>query len=761
MFRLFSILTFFFCTLTQLFAAQVVEINVVSKGAAVDKNSVLAFVGLSIGDELDRRKISSDIKLLEKSGRFTKVTAEVDQTEDGYIINYVVTPKYRLRDLYINGEDVLTERKIKGALKYERGDLIDGTDLAVKIQEVKKAYQEKYFPDAKVSYGLDRVENTGFSDLYLNIKEGSRAKVKSIELKGNTVLKEARVRRFIEQKQVNILSFMTGRGTYDPDLLETDLLTIRDIYRDKGYLDVVIGEPVLTYPKSEKLFINIPVTEGELHHIRTVTLNGIKTFPRSDFDPLLVFPEPRIASVRSIESTRQRIQDYYSDKGFHRTGVRYQLIVDSGSSEVDIIYTVSEGELAKIRDVEIQGNTRTKDTVIRREISVYPGDILNEVKLRSSTERIKNTRLFDFANHVIEPTEVKDEYNVVFEVEEKQTGQFSAGAGFSSIENIIGFFELSQGNFDLFGWPNFTGGGQKMRLRLQLGSDSRDSQINFTEPYFLDKKLSLGVSAFQRDVRYFSDEYDQRNTGASIGLGIPVGGYWRSKLTYSLDEIDVRNVSTNASELIRIEAGESLRSSLSLSFTRDSRRNLQNYFVARSGARHHLSGKVAGGPLGFDVNLYHLEAKSSIFYPLWFDHIFNLKGSVQTVEEFGDSTRVPIFDRLFLGGARTVRGFDYRDIGPRDEDGEPVGGNSSVYSTAEYQIPFAGQFRFASFYDFGVINKDSFDFSPSNYNSSYGIGLRIDMPGLPLQLDYSWPIEADAENDRSSGRFSFNIGYFF
>ena len=184
-------------------------------------------------------------------------------------------------------------------------------------------------------------------------------------------------------------------------------------------------------------------------------------------------------------------------------------------------------------------------------------------------------------------------------------------------------------------------------------------------------------------------------------------------------------------------------------------------FVPTRGNHTSLSASVAGGPLGADTDLYEFQARSSQFWPLWFDHVFNLRGWMAVVEEYGDSDRVPIFDRLFLGGARTMRGFKYREVGPKDENGEPIGGKSALYGTAEYTIPLVEKVRFATYYDVGMVWEPAYEYSLSGLNSAAGIGLRLDFPGFPIQLDYAWPLETDEFNDRDSGRFSFWLGYVY
>ena len=465
-----------------------------------------------------------------------------------------------------------------------------------------------------------------------------------------------------------------------------------------------------------------------------------------------------IASRSSIKRAARAIRDYYGSRGYIRSRAEDQWSTEPDQKFLDVHFVIKEGELAYIRNVRVEGNTRTKDKVIRRELAVFPGEIYDEVKIRRSERRIRNLGFFSSVYSSPLSTEAPDKYDVLFEVEEQKTGQFVVGAGFSSVDNLLGFVELSQGNFDLRAWPHFTGGGQKLKIRAQLGTSRTDTEINFVEPWFLDRRLSLGLSGFRHDRRFLSDDYDQRNTGGSISLGKSLGGFDRIQMRYSLENIEVFDVESDASTAIMEEEGERTKSSLSVELTHDTR---DSVFVPTRGNRSSFRVELAGGPLGGETDIYGLEGRLSHFWPVWFDHVINLRLWAAVVEEFGDSDRVPIFDRLFLGGARTLRGFDFRDVGPKDENGEAVGGQTGAYAIGEYTMPIVEKVRLATFYDMGMIWEDSYDVELSDLNSDVGLGIRLDLPQFPLRLDYAWPLEADEFNDKSSGRFNFLLGYVF
>lgn len=288
--------------------------------------------------------------------------------------------------------------------------------------------------------------------------------------------------------------------------------------------------------------------------------------------------------------------------------------------------------------------------------------------------------------------------------------------------------------------------------------------MSLIEPWFLNRRLSLGVDLFQHNAQFLSDDYDQVNTGSTLTLGKPLYSFNRINWIYGLENITVDNVATNASNLILQEEGGRLKSYGTMELVRDTRNST---FVATKGLRASASATLAGGPFGGDTDTYQFRLAASQFVPLWFDHVLNLRGWTSMIKEYGDSDRVPIFDRLFMGGPRTVRAFKFRKIGPKDDTNEAIGGRSAAYATTEYTLPVVDKIRLALFYDAGIIWQDIFDKDLANpevgdgvFCGGYGFGVRFDFPSFPIQLDYAWPINTD-EVTGDNGRFSFSIGYTY
>ena len=769
------LLAVFLLTVMALPAAAVMikEIRIEIGGPGVaDRESVLAYTSLKVGDEFSRMAVNRDVKALQKSGRYSSVWVDVDSLLGGVVVTYLVDPKLRIRKLEVTGADYLGNKKVRDLLELGVGDFVDDAALAVHAQKVRDAYRKKYFPYAQLTWTIEPMKELGMAYVRLVVNEGKRTNVKRILFTGNSKIRSYVLRKVMKQRTVNWLSWLTGAGQYNPDDLESDIESLRKAYLDQGYLDVVVKSPDITMLNPKKIKIAIPIEEGKQYRLGKIAVSGVSLFSTNQVAGVIQVHPGEVASVQQLDNSRQEVKDFYGSRGYIRGMVDYHMDVNLEKSTADVYYRVTEGRCAYLRNIRIRGNSVTKDRVIRRELDVYPGQIYNEVKVRRSERRLRNLGFFSYVNSVPESTATPDQYDLALDVEEQKTGQFMVGAGFSSVDDIIGFVELSQGNFDMTDWPQFSGGGQKLRMRAQLGTKRKDYEISFVEPWFLNRRLSLGIDLFEHDSRFLSDEYDQMNIGGNISLGKPLGTYNRLNLIYGLENIDVYNVATNASDLIQQEEGTRSKSSLTLELVHDTRNSV---FIPTRGNRSSASAMFAGGPLGGETEIYGFTGRSSHFFPCWFDHVFTLRGYAAMVNDYGIPERVPIFDRLFLGGPRTVRGFKFRDVGPKVRDQnqssseEPLGGKSAACATAEYTMPVAEKVRFAAFYDAGIVWSDVFKKSDKDQlvggdgqvNSAIGVGVRFDFPGFPIQLDYAWPLQTDEFNDRPSGRFSFWIGYTY
>ncbi|MEM7395757.1 MAG: BamA/TamA family outer membrane protein, partial [Verrucomicrobiota bacterium] len=413
-------------------------------------------------------------------------------------------------------------------------------------------------------------------------------------------------------------------------------------------------------------------------------------------------------------------------------------IQNAGSQQVRISYDLSEGRKSYIGKIDITGNDKTKDKVIRRELSVEPAQEFNTVKLRTSRRRLENLNYFQGVE--VLPTDALEPgyKDITINVAEKQTGSFSFGAGFSSVDNLVGFIDVAQSNFDLWGWPNFTGGGQQFRAGLKWGTRRKDFVMSLHEPWFLGQKLDLGGELFYRENFYLSNDYAQRNIGGAISLRKPIGPHSYLRAELRPQQVEIFDVDSDASPEIKAEEDTYFQNKVSLDYVHDTR---DSSLLTRTGHQFSLGTSLSGGFLGGDVDVYGLNAGFKQYVHLPGDTIFSISTNINVVDSWSNGDQVPIFDRLFVGGAFNLRGFDYRDVGPKDASGEPLGGLTSAHFTAEYTFPIIERVRGAVFYDVGFVNEDAFDFSACDYTADVGFGLRVFLPGdIPLRLDYGIPI---------------------
>ncbi|MFC1497693.1 outer membrane protein assembly factor BamA, partial [Verrucomicrobiota bacterium] len=564
------------------------------------------------------------------------------------------------------------------------------------------------------------------------------------------------------------------RIRYDREKLEITRITISRFYMDKGFLDARVDSPEINKDENGNLVIKFNITEGVEYRFGEMSVSGVTLFPEAEIRRFIRTRTGDVASTLTIERSVHAIEDYYGSLGYMNASVNTVLDPNASKKNVNIVYSVTEGKRASIRNVLIRGNTRTKDKVIRRELLVYPGDIYNNVKVRRSESVIRNLGHFSFVRSYPVNTPVNEEKDIIFEVEEKRTGQFMFGAGLSSIDNVMGYVEVSQGNFDISGWP-FTGGGQKLKLRGQIGGRRQLYELSFVEPWFLDRKLSFGADLYGTSVSY--SEYDVERVGGAVSIGRNLPGPYRMKVRYGLEEVSISDVAAT-NEYTNLETGEPFffdteenrtESSLRLGLTRNT---CNNFFAPTRGTYMNIFGSVSGGLLGLDTDLYRLGGRVSHYVPLWFRHVLSLKARVEVVEEYDDTEEIPLSSRLFIGGGKTLRGYDYRDVGPLVESvvdsskHKPIGGRSMIMGKAEYLIPLVDGIRWAFFYDTGNVWTDAYDFRLDNMASSAGVGIRLDLPGFPIRFDWGWPIYYDdryfsSEDDvkEIEESFSFWIGY--
>jgi outer membrane protein insertion porin family len=644
---------------------------------------------------------------------------------------------------------------LRKEIKVKLNQAVDEQALEESREKIIEVYQGHGFNDVSVEFRVDPIdEKRGTARVVFTVNEGVRGAISQIRFEGNAHINQRTLRKQMKTRGRTLIYFVDKTGRLDEVQLEQDLDKIREYYQNHGFIDVEIREVRKDRTQKGPMIITIVISEGPQYHVRKLTVSGYQNTTEAKIYALLKMKEGSVYSPKQLRDDAKALADAYGSGGY------VDLVITpegtpAGPALIDVHYTIEEGTRSFVNRVNIEGNTRTKDKVIRREVLVAPGDVFNTVRVDTTKKRLDNLGYFAKVETYPEETDIPGRKDLTILVQEKRTGSLSFGGGFSTVDKLVGFAELTQGNFDLFHWPSFTGGGQKFRLRIQYGTERKDFILAITEPYFLDRRLSLGGQVFYNEANYLSSFYDQRNYGFLFEMRKPINAYMYGTLGYTLQDVDIFNVASSAPEFIQEQKGSFVESKIFSSLVFDSR---DNPLLSRRGQRVTFSPYVAGGFLGGDTQIYGLDLEGSQYFHLPKDLILLLNGEVATVSQWGSGDQVPIFERLFLGGSNNLRGFPFREIGPK-ENGEPTGGQSMWRTTVELTFPIIEKARGALFYDMGFVNSDAWSFGFNHTASDIGIGIRLDLPIGPLRLDYGYPVMRDGYN--GGGHFNFNVGYQF
>lgn len=733
---------------------EVVEVKILGN-ELVSENVVLNKVKTKAGDVFSSKILNDDLNRLYDSGYFSNISIDVEEVTDGVRVNFIVKEKPMLKEIIFIGNKKIKSKKLRKKMKSVEGEVLNEFQIKEDIEAVKEYYESKGFTLAKIDYEISVDEPTSRAIVSIFVKEGVRVHIADIQFEENQALSARQIRKVMRTRKDGLFT----SGILKEEQFEDDLEYIITLYRSHGYLDARIADVDQKYnDEGNKVWITIKIFEGEKYYTGTITITGNEKITTEAIEKTLKCKSGSVFNPLLFNNDMSDVRDAYYARGYLDARVRGSTVLDPDTGKMNISYKISEGEITYVRRVDVRGNSRTKDIVIRREVSVIPGEVCDSIKIKRSRERLQNLGYFEYVDVSLRPTDIKHDKDIVIEVKEQKTGEISFGAGYSSIDYLIGFVEISQSNFDITNFPYFLGGGQKMRIRADIGSKRRDYLLSFTEPWFWGRRLSFGVDLFQTTRKYFSSYFDENRRGVNLKLGKSLGEFNRADLIYSYQQVDITNVSDDASEDIKQEAGKRYVGTVGLGLTRDTR---DSWIFPTRGYRIMFLPEVAG--LGGNTEFVKLTGTGSIYFPLYFKHVLRLGAKAGVVDQYGNSSRVPIFDRFFLGGATTVRGFDYRDISPRDSNGEPIGGKTMGMGTIEYTFPLITRIRGAFFCDTGAVFAPAGHFAFGDLNTSVGVGVRLRLPIGPIQVDYGIPVITDQvnEDEKGKGRFSFSMGTTF
>ena len=759
-----------------------VSVRYISGTRVVPDARLLDVVQTKAGSTYSATRVNEDLERMIQRGLVDgDARVAVEQSGNGVRVIFEVRPATVMAGVGFTGNKQFTDSDLREILQQEgdklgmgkrpvvdilrSGAAFNDKNLAAARAAIIKAYYEAGYPDTKVTWRHTRTAREGYSDVVFDIQEGREVRMQNIEFEGNTAFDDEQLRQHMETKERGLFTWFTKSGRVDRERVEDDLAKIVRLYRNYGYLRAKVAKvEYFDNGKTEgpqKLTMRVTMEEGPLYKVRNIRFSGNKVYTAEQLMPGMSMIGGDIYSLQKVSDDATMIRRYYGAKGYADADVRPDIdevgVDEQGRHLVDINYEVEEGGSYAVGRINVLGNTKTKQHVILRELPLKPGQPLNSVDLETARKRLMNLNYFSGVEVSQSPSGRAGYRDINVNVQEKMTGSFSVGVAFSSVENVYLYATVTQSNFDIRGLTNgtFVGGGQRLSISGRLGTDTQSASIYLLEPWFLDRKISLGNEIYYSDSSYMSDYYTQENLGYAITLRKAIDDLNSVKLEYRIENYTI-DPEAYAPQFFADADGSYTRSNIRLAYEYDSR---DAQITPRKGGHLEVFGSWSGP--GSTVETLSAGINGSWYYNSFWDSIFSVNFGLQTIDTVSGNEEVPLFERCYLGGPNNLRGFRYRDVGMVDKSiagDESMGGQTSAFAQFEVTLPLVDSMRFAMFADVGFVNKDAADFSTSGVCADVGVGLRLNLPMGPIAVDYAIPVKTGNAIDRS-GQFQFYVDY--
>ncbi|MBW1693402.1 MAG: outer membrane protein assembly factor BamA [Deltaproteobacteria bacterium] len=710
----------------------------------IETDAINKMIKTKPGDVYLAKSLSEDLKAVYATGYFDDIRIEAEKGPEGKTIVFIVKEKPTIRIIRFKGNSVFDDEQIRESLNIKTGSILNIFQVRSNIQRIETLYRDKNYHNVNVSYNINRLEHNQ-GDLDFIIEEGEKILVRHIIFEGNVAYEDQKLKKIIKTSEKGFFSWVTSSGDLKKEDLDQDITMLSAFYHNNGYIQAKVGDLKIEY-RDNWIDITIKIDEGPQYKVGDVDISGDLVLDKEKLLEKLKITKETYYNREIVRNDVLVLTDIYSDEGYAFADINPQIDENIDELKVNITYTIEKGRQVYFETIIISGNTKTRDKVIRRELKVYEQELYSGRQLKRGVQNLYRLDYFEDIKVNTVKGSADDKMIYKIEVTEKPTGTFSFGGGYSSVENLFGMASISQ--------RNLFGRGQTLGLKAEIGGKTTRYSLNFTEPWLFDIPLSTGFNLYNWETDY--DDYDRHSVGGGVWFGYPIYDFTRVNLQYNYDIADIKNISEDAAKSIKDLEGENVTSSISPAIKYDSR---DHPFNTTKGSKHSIIVKYAG--LGGDIAFTKYIVETGWFISLFWDTVGFLHGKAGYVTENSGGI-LPDYERFYMGGMNSLRGFEWRDIHALDEDGNEIGGDKFVQFNVEYRIPLFKEMGIVGvlFFDTGDVYNDNESIDLGNLKQSAGYGIRWYSPMGPIRIEYGHILDA-GDLDKDGGRWDFSMGGAF
>jgi len=715
----------------------------------VETETVLASIDIRPGEALDPARVSADIKHLFAKGYFSDVRAFIDEAEAGLKLIFDVRENPLVGKVDISGNDAIPDKDITPKLALQSGQMFNDAGLEDDKRAIRKMYLKKGYYQVEVDSEIQPKDKSRV-DVEIKVEEGGISRIKRIRFIGNDAFSDDTLLDELASRQANFMAWFTDRDVFERERLGGDVQLLEQYYRNHGFLDVRVESLLVTLaPSKEWFYLTFSVHEGPAYRVAELDVQGDMTPSREALVDAIKLESGAFYSEKLLRESLDAMTEKVGDEGYAFANVTPSFKRHVESRTVDIAFDVEKGKMVYIERVDISGNHKTEDQVIRRQLRQMEGSRYSASRMKLSKLRMQRTDLFDDVRTSLPRGSADDKVVMKIEVDEKRTGTFSIGGGFSQLEKLFMTAKVEE--------RNFLGKGLTTNLSTDLGSKTQNFNLSITEPYFLGKELSASINAFKTQTRLEDiTSFKQDSWGGGLGLGVPLAEFLSYSVRYQYSQTDIFDVPATASLLLRSQEGKQTTGELTQVLRWDSS---NRRLTPTAGQIYEARVGVAG--LGGSNRFIEGQARARLYFPLGAGFVLSPGVSAKYIRGYS-GREAPIFRRYSLGGIGSIRGFDSFGVTIRDQNGEIVGGNRVATAGLDlfFPLPFmdTDNFRGVIFADAGTV-VDSGTPNLSDVRASTGVGLQWITPVMPVALVWGFPLRSLPEDIESS--FEFALGATF